>query len=141
MAKHGYIDERLAEVPMFSACSKQELRQISRLATEVEVKEGRVLTEEGKLGREFMVILDGTATVTIGGEQVATLGPGDSFGEVALLSRGPRTATVEATSDMTLEVVSARDFNQLVEDVPQLARKLLVGLAEYVAANVTDGKR
>ena len=140
MTRHGYIDERLAEVPMFAACSKQELRQISRLATEVHVKEGKVLTTEGRLGREFMIILDGTAVVTIGGRRVNTLGAGDSFGEVALLSRGPRTATVEATSEMTLEVVSAPDFSQLIEDVPRLAKKLLVGLAEYIAANVTDNR-
>jgi CRP-like cAMP-binding protein len=81
-----------------------------------------------------MAIVDGTARVDIGGRTVATIGPGEFFGEVALLDGGPRTATVVAETDLVTEVIGQREFAGLVEDSPHLAKLLLVGLARRLRA-------
>jgi CRP-like cAMP-binding protein len=129
MRGHDVITERLAQVPMFSQCTKRELQQVARAATEIEVEPGRHLTVEGDAGHEFMVVLEGTAAVTAGGRRVATLNPGDFFGEIALLDNGPRTATVTAETPMMLAVVAQREFSALLDDVPGLARNVLAALA------------
>jgi CRP/FNR family cyclic AMP-dependent transcriptional regulator len=132
----GYVDERLREVPLFSSCSQKELRQVSRRMTAIEVPAGTVLASEGKLGAEFVVIIAGRAQVTRGGKHLATLGPGDWFGEVALLDdRHVRTASVVAETDMSVEVVDIRDFNALLDENPKIAAKLLQGLAHMVAGS------
>ena len=114
---------------MFYACSRRELQAVSRLATVVEVPAGKALTEEGKPGQEFMIVLDGSATATRGGKKVATFGPGDYFGEIALLDPGLRTATIVATSPMTLAVVGQSEFGEILDRVPALANKIMRGLA------------
>ncbi len=134
MVSRAYIDEQLREVPLFSTCTKKELRQVSRLMTPVDVTAGTELATEGRLGSEFMVIVDGTASVRKKGKKVATLKAGQWFGEVALLDdRHLRTATVVADTDMVLEVVDGAAFTSLVEGHPTIARKLLQGLASLVA--------
>lgn len=134
MASSVPIDERLAEVPLFAACSKKEIAQISRLMTTVPVGAGHVLTEQGHLGHEFVVILEGEASVTRDGHEVRRLGPGDHFGEIALLDDDHlRTATVVAETDMEIEVLDRREFTRLVEEHPSICRRLLVGLARIVA--------
>ena len=120
----------LAKVLLFSGCDRKELMSIASLATEVEVPEGKVLAKEGQPGREFYVILDGKAAVQIGGAEVATLGPGDFFGEMALLDQGPRVATVTASSPMEVAVLDPREFSTLVEEHPGVARKILKVLAQ-----------
>jgi CRP-like cAMP-binding protein len=132
MSRGQPIGSQLAKVPLFSACSKKELAQISRLATEVSAPAGRVLAEEGHLGNEFVVILDGAASVHQGGRRLRTLGPGDYFGEIALLSKSRRLATVIADTPMRLEVINRSEFSTLLDEVPSLARKLLAGLASIV---------
>ena len=128
------IDERLAQVPLFAACSKRELAGISRLMTEITVEAGKVLAEQGHLGNEFIVILEGRATVSRGGRTIRTLGPGDHFGEIALLDDDHRrTATVVADTDMEIAVLSRREFGQLLDEHPATCRRLLVGLARIVA--------
>jgi CRP-like cAMP-binding protein len=117
---------------MFAACTKAELEKITRLASPVDVKAGEVLTREGRSGGEFMVIVEGEATVSRGGAELRRLGPGDWLGEIALLDRGPRTATVVATTDMKVEVVGYREFMDLLHDVPAVAVKIAVGLARKV---------
>lgn len=134
MVSRAFIDERLAEVPLFSSCSKKELRQVSRLMTTINVAAGTELATEGKLGAEFCVIVEGRANVVRQGREVAKLGPGQWFGEIALLDqRHLRTATVTAVTDMVLEVVDGPSFATLVEEHPRIARKLLAGLAHLVA--------
>src|SRR4051812_27430889 len=96
----GYLDH-LAQVPMFSACSKRDLQLIGRASDEVSVAAGKTLVEEGSPGHEFFLILDGSASVYRDGRKLATLGPGQYFGELALLDRGPRSATVKADTDLT----------------------------------------
>ena len=127
--------EALAEVLLFSGCNKKELASIASLATEVDVPSGKILAKEGSAGREFYVILDGKASVSIGGRDVATLGPGDFFGEMALLDQGPRVATVTAVTPMEVAVLDPREFSTLVEEHPGVARKILRGLAQRLRAS------
>src|SRR5207237_3279150 len=96
--KHQYL-EHLAKVPLFSACSKKELQTIARASDDVEVSKGKVLVEEGKPGHEFFLILDGTASVKRGKKEIAKLGRGQYFGELALLDRGPRQASSVSRGD------------------------------------------
>ena len=119
----------LAEVPLFSALSQRDLARIARLGEEVEVEAGTRLVDEGATGDQFFVILRGKAKVTRRGRRIAALGRGDSFGELSLLDRGPRTATVTAETRMELLVLGQRQFSGLLDDAPGFSRKLLAGMA------------
>jgi len=120
----------LSEVPLFSALSRKELALVARRAEDVQVDAGRVLVSEGATGAEFFVILNGTAKVSRRGRKVATLGPGEIFGELALLDPGPRDATVVAQSPLTLGVLGARVFRAILRDVPSMSERLLRGMAQ-----------
>jgi CRP/FNR family cyclic AMP-dependent transcriptional regulator len=120
----------LSSIWLFSTCTPKELRVVRRHLDEVTAPAGSVLTEEGAIGREFFFILEGRASVRRRGRKVALLGPGDYFGELALLDRKPRSATVVADTDMALLNMTQREFWTLLEDVPPLARKLLSAMAE-----------
>jgi CRP/FNR family transcriptional regulator, cyclic AMP receptor protein len=122
--------ERLSQVQLFSTCSKRDLSRIAVLAEEIEVPAGRVLMRQGDPAREAFVIADGRAKVTIRGKGSARLGPGDCFGEMALLHSAPRSATVTAESDMRLLVLGSRQFSELIENVPIVGRRVLAALAE-----------
>ena len=122
--------ERLSQVQLFSACGKSDLARIAVLTEEVEVLAGRVLMRQGDPGREAFVIVDGRAKATIRGKGSAKLGPGDCFGEMALLHSAPRSATVTAESDMKLLVLGSREFSTLIESVPVVGRRVLAALAE-----------
>jgi CRP/FNR family cyclic AMP-dependent transcriptional regulator len=141
MAKDAFIDH-LGQVPLFSACSRKDLQQVARRAEDVRVDAGKVLVREGAAGAEFFVILEGNADVTRRGEKVATLGPGQFFGDLALLDRAPRNATVTAATPMELVVLGQREFAALIDEVPGFAHKLLAGLAhrlrEYDAARTVQ---
>lgn len=130
MAKRPVPTEYLAGVHLFASCSTRDLRQIMRAGDQVDVEAGRELVTEGRVGREFFLIIEGEATVRRGNRTVVRLGPGDYFGELALLHRGPRSATVVAETAMRLFVLPQREFGGLVESLPGLASKLLTGLAE-----------
>jgi len=133
MDRYGYIDSRLAEVPLFASLGKKQLREISSLATEVDVADGRVLTREGEHGNEFIVILDGEAEVRVNHDVVATLGSGDFFGEIALMANRPSTATVVAKTPMKLEVIHRREFQTLLRDNPEIACELLGAATDRLA--------
>jgi CRP-like cAMP-binding protein len=120
----------LSRVPLFSQCTSRELSRIAALADEVDVPEGKVLTQEGKVGREFFVIASGRAKVTRGRKKVTELGPGEFFGEMSLLDHSPRSATVTAISDLELYVLDGRSFATLLEDAPSVAKKIMRGIAE-----------
>lgn len=120
----------LSSIWLFSTCTPRELRLVRRHLDEVTARAGTVLTEEGAIGREFFFIVEGRASVRRRGRKVALLGPGDYFGELALLDRKPRSATVVADTDMTLLNMTQREFWTLLEDVPPLSRKLLAAMAE-----------
>ena len=119
----------LAEVPLFSACSRKELQIVARQTERLHAEPGRVLVREGAAGAEFFVIISGTAVVSRHGQAVATLGPGDYFGDLALLERAPRNATVTARTAMELAVLGQREFAAMIDEVPGFAHKLLSGLA------------
>ena len=119
----------LAEVPLFSACSRKELQIVARQTERLHAEPGRVLVREGAAGAEFFVIISGTAVVSRHGQAVATLGPGDYFGDLALLDRAPRNATVTARTAMELAVLGQREFAAMIDEVPGFAHKLLSGLA------------
>jgi CRP-like cAMP-binding protein len=122
--------ELLKRVPLFSDCSKSELASIAQVADELGFPAGRTLIEEGKPGREFFVIADGTVEVRRGGRKLPLRGDSTSFGETALLSGKPRNATVTTTSPVRALVITDRAFKRLLQDVPSLAPKLLANLAE-----------
>jgi CRP-like cAMP-binding protein len=138
MDRHGWIDEQLAKVPLFAGLDKKHLKQISGLVTQIEVKAGKDLTREGEHGNEFVIILEGEAEVKVGGKVVATRGPGDYFGEIALIANRPRTATVTAKTPMKLEVIGRREFQTMLHDNPSIATELLGIAADRLAEN--DGQ-
>jgi CRP-like cAMP-binding protein len=117
---------------LFSACSKRDLEKIAKASSEISVEAGRLLVDQGDTGREAFVIVDGKAGVKRNKRKIATLGPGDAFGELSLLDHGPRTASVESETPMTLLVLSAREFTGVLDEVPGLTHKLLSALASRV---------
>lgn len=123
----------LKRVPLFANCSKRELGRIGSIADEIDLKAGKELTRQGKPGREFFVLVDGAADVRKNGRKVNALKSGDFFGEIALLSDSPRTATVTATSPVHALVVTERNFRRLLGESPEIQRKVLAALAERVA--------
>jgi CRP/FNR family cyclic AMP-dependent transcriptional regulator len=125
----GANDLDLSSIWLFSTCTAKEIRTIRRALEEVTVPAGRMLTEEGTIGREFFLIVSGKAAVKRKGRKVATLGPSQYFGELALLDRGPRSATVVSETEMLLLVLGQRQFNGVLDAVPPLARKLLAAMA------------
>jgi CRP-like cAMP-binding protein len=122
--------ELLRRTPLFAACTKAELIEVAISADEREAQEGVRLTEEGRPGREFFVLVEGTVAVKRGGNKLAELSPGDWFGEIAILTYKPRTATVTATSPVRLLVISDRAFRRVVESTPRIALKVLRSVAQ-----------
>jgi CRP/FNR family transcriptional regulator, cyclic AMP receptor protein len=118
----------LARVPLFASCTRHELRDIACLGTELDIAAGAELTTEGTRGREFFLVIEGEADCSVRGTTVAVLGPGDFFGELALLDGGPRTATVTAVSPVHVVVMSASEFTELLRTSPSISLKLLQNL-------------
>jgi CRP/FNR family cyclic AMP-dependent transcriptional regulator len=125
--------ELLKHVPLFAGCSKSELRELAKTADELDIREGTVLTREGRNAREFFVLVEGTADVTRAGKKIADLGAGDWFGEIALIANSPRTATVTATSPVDVLVITDRRFRSVVETMPSIALKVLSCVGERLA--------
>jgi CRP/FNR family cyclic AMP-dependent transcriptional regulator len=126
----------MSHVPLFSRCSRGELRQIAKLADEIDLAAGKVLTKEGARGREFFVLLDGTADVRRETRLLPSLGPGDFFGEIALVADSPRTATVTATSPVRALVITDRAFRELMRNSPDIQGKVLEAVASRLANTV-----
>ena len=123
------IRHSITSATVFQGCSDKQLQQLDALGTSISVSAGQALTREGQTGREFGVLLDGAATVTINGEQVATLGPGDHFGAMALFASvgtddSTRSATVTADSDLWISVMSVTEFSSLTTQFPEIADQL-----------------
>ena len=131
MARQSHLDV-LASVPLFSACSKKELQHLARASDQLDLPAGRVLCEQDSIGREAFIILDGEAEVRRNNRKVATLKRGDAVGELALLDRGPRTATVTAATDMSVLVLGVREFAGIIDEVPTIAHKLMKALAARI---------
>lgn len=131
-------DQRLAQIPLFAGLSKKELAAVSGLATRLDLEAGRELTKQGETGNEFVIVLDGEVDVVIDGNVVATRGAGDYFGEIALLSERPRTATVVAKTPVSIEVIGRREFRSLVSEQPQIEAQLETAMAERLEADDLD---
>jgi CRP/FNR family cyclic AMP-dependent transcriptional regulator len=126
-------DERirlLRDVWLFEQCPPSELAAIARLASALHVEPGTVLATEATSGHEFVVVVEGTAAVLSRGAEVGQIGPGMCFGELALLDGGPRTATVRAVTPMQVLVLDRSEFDELLDQAPSVARRMLVTLAE-----------
>jgi CRP-like cAMP-binding protein len=124
--------ELLQRVPLFAGLDPRELETIARTVHERTFKEGDAVTSEGEGGVGFFVIRDGHAKVDVGGSEVGTLGPGDHFGEIALITEGPRTATVTATSELKCYGLTPWEFRPLVQTNASIAWKILQALAKQV---------
>ncbi len=121
------IEQQLESIELFGELTGKERKSVSRLMTNVTVKPGRDLMVEGSVGREFVIILEGEATVRRAGRIVARVGAGDFLGELAVIAGVPRTATVTADTEMNISVLNRREFSSLLDEQPKLARKVLVG--------------
>jgi CRP/FNR family transcriptional regulator, cyclic AMP receptor protein len=131
MARDSKLDQ-LSQVRLFSAFNKKELGLIARASDEVAVPAGKELVKQGAPGHEFFLILEGECSVRRDGRHVASLKDGDYFGELALLDRAPRNATVVAETPATLLVLGQREFNGVLDEVPVLAHKMLMIMASRV---------
>jgi CRP-like cAMP-binding protein len=127
-SKKAYVDH-LRSVPLFASCTRKELDLIAKSGDEITMTAGTMLVDQGQTGHEAFVVVDGKVAVKRNGRKVATLGPGDVFGELALLDNAPRNATVVADTDMQVLVLTRPEFNGLLDEVPGLARKVLTGVA------------
>jgi CRP-like cAMP-binding protein len=129
----------LKSVPLFSELSKKHLDLIGKRLDEVDMAAGTVLAREGELGEEFVFLLEGRVRVEKGGKPINTLSSGDFFGEISLLDRGPRTATIVADSDVALLVLHVRYFDELLEKIPDLSRQMLRALCGYLRRTEAQG--
>ena len=131
------VIEMLHRVPLLSACTQGELRQVANLGARLSVPDGKVVIQQGKPGREFFMLLGGRARCYVDGTLMATFETGDFFGEMALLRRRPRQATVVADGEAELLVLDGRQLDSLVGTSPAVAMKLLQAMAMRQEANAT----
>jgi CRP/FNR family transcriptional regulator len=122
--------ETLKKVPLFSGLDNKELNQIASSMRERRFKAGDTMTQEGAGGAAFFVVQEGEADVSVGGEKKGSIGPGDYFGEIALINESPRTATLTARTEMLCYGMTPWDFRPLVESNSTIAWKLLTAMAE-----------
>ncbi len=127
--------EALKRAPLFEGLAKKELAELARVTEDLKVDPGTVLCREGRIGREFFVIVDGEAEVTKGGKRIATRGGGDFVGEIALLTAKKRTATVTATTPLRCFILTQADFRRVLEKSPAVQLKVMTALAERLAAD------
>jgi CRP/FNR family transcriptional regulator, cyclic AMP receptor protein len=128
----------LKQSPLFEGLSRKQLAEIARLSDDVDVPAGTVLCKEGSRAREFFVVVDGKADVTKGGRHLASVGAGDFFGEIALLERVSRTATVTAVTPLRFFVISDRAFKSVLDTDPTIERKVLRALARRALSTSGD---
>jgi CRP-like cAMP-binding protein len=132
------VDEkRLKQVPLFSGLGKRERKALAQRADQVDVPEGKELAREGDFAREFFLIDKGTACVTVGGEEVGTLGPGDFFGEVGILASERRMATVTATSPMELVVLTSGTLKAITREEPDVGRTIREELEKRLSSTTS----
>jgi CRP/FNR family transcriptional regulator, cyclic AMP receptor protein len=127
---HDTKADALRRCPFFADLSRNELLGLAKASEDMEVEEGKVLTREGESGREFFVIVEGEVVVTKDGNEIRRLGPGDFFGEIALIEDTPRTATVTATAPLRFFVLTRQSFRSLLAHQPELERKVNQALEE-----------
>jgi CRP/FNR family cyclic AMP-dependent transcriptional regulator len=135
---HDTKADALGRCPFFQGLSRGDLLELAKVTEDMEVDEGRALTREGQSGSEFFVIIDGEVGVAKGGQEIRSLGPGDFFGEIALLEDTPRTATVTAKTPLRFFVLTRQAFRSLLAHQPEVAEKVLDALEQRVKATSDD---
>ena len=134
MASKSSKLDHLSSVPLFEGCSRRELNSIARAGDDITMTAGTIIIDQGQMGREAFVVLEGEVSVKRGGRKITTLGPGAMVGELSLLDHGPRTATVVCETDCSLFVIDQRHFRNVLEEHPSIAMKLLATLAANIRA-------
>ena len=129
----------VAAIPLFAGLSKDDQKVVAQYADEVDVSAGKKLAEEGRFAYEFFAIVDGTAEVSREGEAIATLGPGDFFGEIGLLGGERRVATVTATSPMRLVVLTGAQLRAIESRMAPLGERIRAAMAERLEADSSRG--
>jgi CRP/FNR family transcriptional regulator, cyclic AMP receptor protein len=132
LGKDGKV-KLIQNVPLFSRLSKKGLEEVARIADELDLPSGKEMATQGDRGREFFVLLEGTADVTKGDQRINQMKKGDFFGEIALVTKMPRTATVTAATDVRVLVINERDFTSLIKNSPEIAQSVAEALAERIA--------
>jgi CRP/FNR family transcriptional regulator, cyclic AMP receptor protein len=130
--------QALKGAPLFEGLSRKELAQLARVSEDLEVEPGTVLCKEGDIGHEFFVIIDGKVKITRKGRRVSVRGGGDFVGEIALIEDVPRTATVTAETPVRLFVLTRKDFRHLLDEQPNVERKVMRVLARRLAEVSSD---
>lgn len=128
----------LGTAPIFEGLSYKELQELAKLADEMQVDAGKVLTRQGETGREFFVLMDGEVEIERGGQSLGTRGAGDFIGEIAILEDVPRTATVTAKTPLKFFVLTAQSFRSVVDRHPDVERKVLRALARRLVDLADD---
>ena len=132
LGKGGKV-EIIKKVPLFSKLSRKGLQDVAHIADELDLPAGKLMAREGDRGREFFVLLEGEAEVTKGGRRINTVKGGEFFGEIALVTKMPRTAAVTATTEVRVLVITERDFAALLKRSPEVGRGVAEALAERLA--------
>jgi len=135
LGKDGKV-ELIRRVPLFSKLKKKELEDVAHIADELDLPAGKAMAQEGDRGREFFVLLEGEAEVTKSDQRINTMRDGDFFGEIALVTQMPRTATVTATTPVRVLVITERDFAALLKRSPEISRGVAEALAERIAPEI-----
>ena len=130
------VEETLGRVPLFAHVKPKDLKQLGKRMSERSFGEGETITTEGQSGVGFFVIEDGDATVSRDGEIIRNLGPGDYFGEIALIDSGPRSATIVASTDLRCRGMTAWEFKPFIEEHPDVAW----GLLETLVARLREAE-
>jgi CRP-like cAMP-binding protein len=125
----------LKKVPLFEECSKADLAKVARVADEIDLKEGKELIREGELARQFFILTDGWADVRRNGRKVNTLGPGDFFGEIGLVTDRLTSASVTTTTPARALVITRASFKSLLRDSPEIQLKVLKALAQRISGD------
>jgi CRP/FNR family cyclic AMP-dependent transcriptional regulator len=125
----------LKRIPLFAGCSRAELEAVARVADELSFPTGRVLMRQGAVGRELVVLVEGEVTIERDGAVIAVRRGGDFFGELALVTGHPRSATATATTDLQALVIDGLSFDRLLRDAPTIAAKVLKAVAERLPAD------
>jgi CRP/FNR family cyclic AMP-dependent transcriptional regulator len=125
-------------IDLFSECTDQELDRVRSLSTGLSVSAGKTLTTQGQYGNECLIVCDGTVSIVLDGDEIATAGPGALIGEIALLmgQSRERTATARAQTDCNILVFSAREFSTLMSDIPSVALRVELAAVHRLAANL-----
>jgi CRP-like cAMP-binding protein len=122
----------LHQIPLFAGLDRHKIERLGQLAEEVDVPAGKVLVRQGDSGGDLMVLVSGAVSVERDGARIAALGPGDFFGEIALIDGGARVATITAEEPSRLVVLGHREFHAVMDEFPEVAGQILAKMADRI---------